>query len=46
MSALKSINLAISFLLELALVGTVAFWGFSLSAPIVGRVLLGLALRP
>ena len=44
MSALKSINLAISFLLELALLGTVAFWGFSLSLPILGRVLLGLAL--
>jgi polyferredoxin len=43
-SALKSINLAISFLLELALVGTVAFWGLSLSMPILGRVLLGLAL--
>jgi Protein of unknown function (DUF2568) len=42
--ALKSINLAISFLLELALLGTVAFWGFSLTLPLLGRVLLGLAL--
>jgi Protein of unknown function (DUF2568) len=43
-SALKSINLAISFLLELALVATVALWGFSLPIPLLGRVLLGLAL--
>jgi hypothetical protein len=44
LSALKSINLTISFLLELALIGTVAFWGLTSSMPIPGRVILGLML--
>jgi hypothetical protein len=43
-SALKSINLTIGFLLELALIGTVAFWGLTSSMPIPGRVILGLML--
>ena len=42
LSAVKSINLVISFLLELALVAAVAFWGFTVPLPLVGRVLLGL----
>lgn len=44
MGALKSINLTISFLLELALVAAVAYWGFGLPMPLLGRVLVGLAL--
>ena len=44
MSALKSINLTISFLLEPVLVATVAFYGFTLSLPFPARLLLGLAL--
>ena len=44
MSTLKSVNLTISFLLELALVVTAATWVFGLPASLLGRVLLGLGL--
>lgn len=44
MSMLKSINLTISFLLELALIAAVAAWGFGLQTPLPSRVLLGLGL--
>lgn len=44
MGALKSINLTISFLLELALIASVATWSFSLPMPLLARVLLGLGL--
>lgn len=37
----KSINLTLSFLLELALIAAVAAWGFGLPIALPGRVLLG-----
>ncbi|MEV6096848.1 YrdB family protein [Nocardia sp. NPDC051981] len=43
MSVLKGANLLVMFLLELLVLGAAAWWGFTVSAPIVVRVLLGLA---
>ncbi|MGW5228491.1 YrdB family protein [Nocardia niigatensis] len=42
MSVLKGANLLVMFLLELCVLGAAAWWGFTVPAPLVVRVVLGL----
>ena len=37
-----ALNLGVRFLLELVLLGALAWWGFSLDAPLLVRILVGL----
>jgi hypothetical protein len=40
---MKQANLAVRFLVELCALATLAYWGFTLDAPIAVRVVLGVA---
>jgi Protein of unknown function (DUF2568) len=40
---MKQANLAVCFLVELCALATLAYWGFTLDAPIAVRVVLGVA---
>jgi Protein of unknown function (DUF2568) len=40
---MKQANLAVRFLVELCALAALAYWGFSLDAPIMVRVVLGVA---
>ncbi|GAB2538781.1 YrdB family protein [Nocardia heshunensis] len=43
MSVLKGANLLVMFLLELAVLGSAIWWGATVSAPMVVRILLAIA---
>lgn len=44
MDILKAINLGVSFIIELAMLAALAYWGFHLQLPLVGRILVSLAV--